>query len=147
MTATNPFGALLTAAALSSLSGGAASAQSVDRFDVVCEIAGRSVSRHDGVVTTDFTQTSRYTVDLTTGQFCNDCAEVVFELRVPPTVTELNLTHAVWFEGRPAGFDQVFIVNRVTGRARYELRVGAIEATGAGPCRRETFSGFPEAVF
>lgn len=124
-----------------------AAAQSANRFDVVCEIAGRSVSRHDGVVTTAFTQTARYTVDLTTGQFCNDCAELVFELRVPPTATELNLTHEVWFEGRPAGFDQIFIVNRVTGRARYEHRVGVIEAAGAGPCRREPFSGFPEAVF
>ena len=124
-----------------------AAAQAAERFDIVCDIVGTSRARDDSRPSREIRESPRYTVDLVAGRFCIKCAEFIEEFRSAPTAAELNLTYQASYQGERVDFDVNFVVNRITGRATYEVDTPESIARASGQCRREPFSGFPEAMF
>lgn len=125
-----------------SLSATNALAQGAQQFDLHCDVI--AVSTYDGERRSQ-AGTESFRIDLESGQFCSGSCEFVVEFRTPPTSSELNLTYEAHSGGERLGFDYVTTVNRRTGTMALRSTNGNFSETGQ--CRREPFSGFPEAMF
>lgn len=131
---------------------GQAAAQTAQQFDVVCTVEEqwRSQTPLSGGATSGLEQVDyRFRVDLAGRKFCVDHCKVFFDLTDANTGSNLDLTYRPMIGASevPYDNDRQVTLNRVTGGISTNYNSRNITARGTGQCRREPFSGFPEAVF
>lgn len=127
-------------------------AQTAQQFDVLCDVEERwrdptvysGGSATSGVDHVEF----RFRVDLVARRFCVDRCQAFFDLAEADNGSNLNLTYRPMLgDGTPLSSDREVSLNRVTGGISTSYRSGTLTVRGTGQCRREPFSGFPEAMF
>lgn len=123
-------------------------AQTAQQFDVVCAMQERW--REPGEIPDSGTEqtTARFRVDLAAMRFCAEPCRQIQPVPTDNVEGELNLSYTPSLaDGRPYRSVQEFRLNRLTGTATSLYRDSPYVSRGTGTCRREPFSGFPEAVF
>ena len=139
--------------ALAVLVPGQAAAQTAQQFDVVCAVEERwrdPELRAEGEPTSGVEQVQmRFRVDLQAMRFCAGACLRIEGVPTENLTSEINLSHTPQYpSGRSATYVQEARLNRLTGTISTFARIGtAYTSRGTGICRREPFSGFPEAVF
>lgn len=127
---------------------GQAVAQTDQQFDVVCTMQERW--REPGEIPDSGTEqtTAHFRVDLAAMRFCAEPCRQIQPVPTDNVEGELNLSYTPSLaNGRPYRSVQEFRLNRLTGTATSLYRDSPYVSRGTGACRREPFSGFPEAVF
>ena len=138
-------------AAIICLSAVDAVAQTAQQFDIVCAMEERW-RETGGEAGSGAEQHLRYfSVDLAAMRFCGGRpCQRMRALPADNADAELNLSVP---SDDPEGAPTEFRVNRLTGSATsYSRHVSRLDNStltirGTGTCRREPFSGFPEAMF
>lgn len=135
---------------------GPAAAQTADQFDAVCEIrnsySNPELDEGDPDRRGEELMQLRFRIDTQSRTFCVDtCRGGIFDIGTSESVSDLNLTHFGFViyrgEQRRMREPNVVVLNRQSGAISFAHRQGSFRSSGAGTCRREPFSGFPEAVF
>lgn len=125
---------------LSAMAVSPAYAQSASQFDVVCTDLMLDQYETDGpepIFRSSRPQSFHYRVDLARGEFCEIGCRQIHSLRTSELPSEINLS---------TGRGDVTL-NRLTGQFEFEYEGQNVRWEAAGQCRREPFSGFPEAMF
>ena len=136
--------------ALAVLVPGQAAAQTAQQFDVVCAVEEqwRSQTPLRGATSGSDQVDHRFRVDLASRKFCVDRCQAFFDLPDADNGSNLDLTYRPMLgDGTPLSSDRIVSLNRVTGGSSTSYASGTLSVRGTGQCRREPFSGFPEAVF
>ncbi len=129
-------------------------AQTAQQFDVICtmQINWRATGSDAGSGAEQ--QLRRFSVDLAAMRYCLVPCVRVAPLRTDNVDSELDLSHSVDDQsGRAESATYEFRINRLTGTATSLFRKewptidSSLTERGTGTCRREPFSGFPEALF
>jgi hypothetical protein len=141
-------GCLLLASSFASTAVG----QTTQQFDVVCAVEERwrsQTPRSGGASSGLYQKSYRFRVDLVGQKFCVDHCKAFFDLTDPSNGSSLDLTYRPMIEASdvPYDHDRHVTLNRVSGVISTYYDTGTFTARGAGQCRREPFSGFPEVMF
>ncbi len=140
-----------------------AAAQSADQFDVVCQLSVQNHATYTGgrgrVPNSEFStsESVRLRVDTAADRFCiGECTIISSGIsRTDSTLTFRGKIRDQWPASNPAWSYQAEL-NRRTGSIVLSghVRIPVMESghdsiwkEGSGQCRREPFSGFPEAMF
>lgn len=142
---------------------GHAAAQTAQQFDVVCQLSVQNHATFTGgrgrVPNSEFSTSEevRIRVDAAADRFCiGECSIVSSGIdRTDSTLTFRGKIRDWWPDSDPAWSYEAELNRRtgnitVSGHTRRPLmEVGrdSIWKNGSGQCRREPFSGFPEAMF
>ncbi len=128
--------------ALSAVLATANPGQQAGAFDLVC---GLTISHSDGATASD---TRRFAVDPVARRVCDieeGRCERMRPIRESANASMLDISHEI---DSPDLESTVMTVDRYSGRLNWTWeRTNGSTGRATGPCRREPFSGFPEAMF